>query len=42
MKRKMLALRKMIESGAGKVIISDGRVEHPIRDALAGKGTIIQ
>jgi [amino group carrier protein]-L-2-aminoadipate 6-kinase len=42
MKRKMLALRKMIESGAGKVIISDGRVEHPIRDALAGNGTIIQ
>ena len=42
MKRKMLALRKLMESGAGKVIISDGRVEHPIEDALSGKGTVIQ
>jgi acetylglutamate/LysW-gamma-L-alpha-aminoadipate kinase len=42
MKRKMLALRKLFETGAGQVIISDGRTEHPIHDALAGKGTIIQ
>jgi acetylglutamate/LysW-gamma-L-alpha-aminoadipate kinase len=42
MKRKMLALKKLMETGAGKVIISDGRVEHPVRDALAGNGTIIQ
>jgi acetylglutamate/LysW-gamma-L-alpha-aminoadipate kinase len=42
MKRKMLALAKLMETGAGKVIISDGRVEHPIRDALAGNGTVIQ
>jgi acetylglutamate/LysW-gamma-L-alpha-aminoadipate kinase len=42
MKRKMLALRKLFETGAGKVIISDGRVERPVSDALAGKGTIIQ
>jgi acetylglutamate/LysW-gamma-L-alpha-aminoadipate kinase len=42
MKRKMLALKNLMETGAGKVIISDGRVEHPVRDALAGNGTIIQ
>jgi len=42
MKRKLLALRKLMESGAGKVIMSDGRVEHPIQEALSGKGTIIQ
>ena len=42
MKRKMLALRKLIENGAKRVIICDGRVEHPIKGALAGKGTIIQ
>ncbi len=42
MKRKMLALRKLFEHGASKVIISDGRGEHPVRDALAGKGTVIQ
>lgn len=42
MKRKTLALRKLLETGTHQVIISDGRVENPIRDALAGKGTIIQ
>jgi len=42
MKRKMLALRKLFETGAHRVIISDGRVEHPIKDALAGKGTVIE
>lgn len=42
MKRKMLALKKLTESGAKRVIIGDGRVDHPIRDALSGKGTTIQ
>jgi acetylglutamate/LysW-gamma-L-alpha-aminoadipate kinase len=42
MKRKMLALRRLLESGASRVTISDGRTETPISDALAGKGTIIQ
>ncbi len=41
MKRKMLALRQLFESGAVRVIITDGRTEHPIKDALAGKGTVI-
>jgi len=41
MKRKILALRKLFESGNTTVIISDGRTEHPIIDALNGKGTII-
>lgn len=42
MKRKMLALKKLTDSGAKRVIISDGRVDHPIKDALSGKGTTIQ
>jgi len=42
MKRKMLALRRLFDGGAKEVIISDGRTEYPVRDALAGKGTIIQ
>jgi acetylglutamate/LysW-gamma-L-alpha-aminoadipate kinase len=42
MKRKMLALRKLLETGAHQVIISDGRIDNPIYNALAGKGTIIQ
>jgi acetylglutamate/LysW-gamma-L-alpha-aminoadipate kinase len=41
MKRKMLAVRKLFEHGATKVIISDGRCRHPVADALAGKGTVI-
>jgi acetylglutamate/LysW-gamma-L-alpha-aminoadipate kinase len=42
MKRKMLAFRKLFAQGASKVIISDGRGEHPVNDALAGKGTVIE
>jgi len=42
MKRKMLAFRKLFEHGASKVIISDGRSAHPVDDALAGKGTVIE
>lgn len=42
MKRKILALRKLFESGDTSVILCDGRTEHPIIDALNGKGTIIK
>ncbi len=42
MKRKMLALRKLFEQGTSKVIIGDGRGEHPVKDALAGIGTVIE
>lgn len=38
-RRKLLALTRLLDTGTTEVIISDGRVEHPIRDALAGKGT---
>lgn len=41
-KRKMHALNKLAQTGVEKVIISDGRVEHPVRDALAGAGTWIR
>jgi [amino group carrier protein]-L-2-aminoadipate 6-kinase len=41
MKRKILALRKLFEGGDTTVILSDGRIEHPILDALEGKGTTI-
>ena len=41
MKRKMLAVRKLVEHGASRVIIADGRTEHPVADALTGKGTVI-
>ena len=41
MKRKMLAVKKLFEQGATRVIISDGRTDHPVSDALAGRGTVI-
>lgn len=42
MKRKILALKKLFESGDTTVILSDGRTEHPVIDALNGKGTTIK
>jgi acetylglutamate/LysW-gamma-L-alpha-aminoadipate kinase len=41
-KRKLLALKSLVLDLATTVYISDGRVEHPIVDALAGKGTVIR
>ena len=41
-KRKMLALKNLMEAGTSEVIIADGRVEHPVADALQGKGTLIK
>jgi [amino group carrier protein]-L-2-aminoadipate 6-kinase len=41
MKRKILAVRQLFEQGATKVIFADGRSEHPVTDALTGKGTVI-
>ncbi|NOX37855.1 MAG: [LysW]-aminoadipate kinase [Calditrichaeota bacterium] len=42
MKRKLRALKRLVEQGVQQILISDGRTEHPIQDALNGKGTIIQ
>lgn len=42
MKRKLLALQRLFDAGAATVTISDGRVEHPLKDALDGHGTTIQ
>ena len=42
MKRKMLALGRLFDAGAAEVIIADGRVAHPVYDALSGKGTSIK
>ena len=40
-KRKLHALGKLFTHGSPTVIIADGRREHPVRDALAGRGTVI-
>jgi acetylglutamate/LysW-gamma-L-alpha-aminoadipate kinase len=41
-KRKLLALSRLCAGGKTRVIITDGRGDHPIEDALNGKGTHIQ
>jgi acetylglutamate/LysW-gamma-L-alpha-aminoadipate kinase len=41
MKRKMLSVKKLFEQGTTRIIISDGRTDHPVTGALAGKGTVI-
>lgn len=41
MKRKMLALCKLFDQGAARVVIADGRTEHPLTDAMNGHGTTI-
>lgn len=40
-RRKLLALRRLLEAGAPCVVIGDGRGEHPVADALAGGGTVV-
>ena len=41
MKRKLLAIRRLVQSGSTKVVIADGRTESPVADVLAGQGTVI-
>jgi [amino group carrier protein]-L-2-aminoadipate 6-kinase len=41
-KRKLLAVRKLFSQGPVHVTIADGRIEHPVREALNGRGTDIQ
>jgi acetylglutamate/LysW-gamma-L-alpha-aminoadipate kinase len=42
MQKKLLGAKQALESGVEMVIFSDGRVDHPVREALAGRGTLIQ
>jgi len=41
MKKKVLGASEALELGVSKIVFADGRVEHPLLDALAGKGTVI-
>jgi len=42
MKKKILGTQEALQGGVSRVIIADGRVQHPISDALAGQGTMIE
>ncbi len=41
MKKKVLGASEALDLGVSKVIFADGRVNHPILDALTGIGTVI-
>jgi len=41
MKKKVLGASEALNLGVAQVVFSDGRVEHPIQNALQGKGTVI-
>jgi acetylglutamate/LysW-gamma-L-alpha-aminoadipate kinase len=41
MKKKVLGATEALGAGVGRVIFADGRIEAPIRAALAGQGTVI-
>lgn len=42
MKKKILGAEEALKGGVKRVVIADGRVQHPISNALAGKGTVIE
>ena len=41
MKKKVLGASEALAGGVGRVIIADGRIDHPIAAALEGRGTTI-
>ena len=41
MKKKVLGAKEALDLGVNKVVLADGRVEQPLTQALAGKGTVI-
>jgi acetylglutamate/LysW-gamma-L-alpha-aminoadipate kinase len=42
MKKKVLGAQEALAGGVGRVILADGRMETPLSQALAGRGTVIQ
>jgi acetylglutamate/LysW-gamma-L-alpha-aminoadipate kinase len=42
MKKKVLGAEEALKGGVNRVIIADGRIQHPISNALSGNGTVIQ
>ena len=41
MKKKVLGASEALDLGVARVVFADGRIEHPLIAALAGKGTVI-
>jgi len=42
MKRKLLAMKRLLNAGSARIVMADGRGESPLRDALNGAGTQIE
>lgn len=42
MKKKLLGAAEALERGVRRVVLGDARVERPLSDALAGRGTMIE
>ncbi|MCX6566488.1 MAG: [LysW]-aminoadipate kinase [Candidatus Aminicenantes bacterium] len=42
MGKKLIAVSRALAGGVQTVYFGDGRVEHPLRDALAGRGTVLK
>ncbi len=41
-KRKLHGIAKLLQTAPCRVVVADGRLGHPVRDALEGKGTVIE
>jgi acetylglutamate/LysW-gamma-L-alpha-aminoadipate kinase len=41
MKKKVMGAMEALAGGVGRVILGDARLEHPVRQALQGRGTVI-
>jgi acetylglutamate/LysW-gamma-L-alpha-aminoadipate kinase len=42
MKKKLRGASEALEGGVGRVVLGDGRIESPVSQALAGRGTVIE
>jgi acetylglutamate/LysW-gamma-L-alpha-aminoadipate kinase len=41
MKKKVMGAQEALAQGIGRIVFADGRVEQPVRRAMAGEGTVI-
>ncbi len=41
MKKKVMGAQEALAQGIGRIVFADGRVEQPVRKAIAGEGTVI-
>jgi [amino group carrier protein]-L-2-aminoadipate 6-kinase len=42
MKKKLLAVEEALDGNVGRVVLGTANVDHPVRHALAGNGTVIE